>query len=62
MHKIVRTRNKGVLSDDVRKGLCAHGHGNCIIFFRVANDETIVVRVWHGARDLEKLSFGDEFG
>lgn len=34
--------------------------GNYCIYFRLTKAETIVVRILHGARDIQAASFGDE--
>lgn len=35
-------------------------HGNYLIFFRVSDEAVDVLHILHGARDYEKLLFGDE--
>jgi plasmid stabilization system protein ParE len=45
----------------VSPGLRLAVHGRYNIYFRVANTETIIVRVVHSARDVRRLRF-DENG
>ena len=45
--------------DKLRPGLRPAVHGRYNIYFRVTQTETIIVRVVHSARDLQRLSFDD---
>lgn len=42
------------------EGIRRRAHGNYLIFFRVEGETVEVLHVLHGARDYERLLFGDE--
>jgi toxin ParE1/3/4 len=50
-------RQRNELSDGIRS--CAHG--NYVIFFEIESDALRVVRILHGARDLQ-AQFGQDIG
>lgn len=41
--------------DELRKGPRSARHGRCLIFFLEASDDVHVVRVLHGARNLNRF-------
>lgn len=45
--------------DELLPGLRSVSYKNYLIFYRTRNDDVEIIRVLHGARDLEKL-FKDE--
>jgi len=47
----------GVRREAVSPGLRLAVFGNYCIYFRLTDDETIVVRILHGARDTAQISF-----
>ena len=59
LNKLARTRNRGVPRDTLRPGLQAHVHGNYIVYFRVTDDATLILRIVNSARDPAKLAFDD---
>ena len=52
MHPLVR----GHEEDGVRKA----GHGNYLIFYRMAGDIVEILHIVHGAQDWERILAGDE--
>lgn len=46
--------------DWVRPGLRLHVHGKYCAYFRVTDDDLVVIRVVHGARDVDALSFSED--
>ena len=61
IEKVALTKNRGVPRDAIRMGLRAHIVGKYVIYFRISQDDVIIVRVLHSARDTKKLTFADEF-
>jgi plasmid stabilization system protein ParE len=59
LHKLARTGNRGVPRDTLRPGLRAHVHGSYVIYFRLTNEATIILRIVNSARDPAKLDFDD---
>jgi plasmid stabilization system protein ParE len=52
--------HSGVPRDTLRPGLRLAVHGRYNIYFRTTDTETHIVRVVHSARDVKRLSFGDD--
>ena len=50
----------GKKRDELIPGLRSLTYKNYLIFYRTRNDDVEIIRVLHGARDIEKL-FKDEF-
>ncbi|WP_300971744.1 type II toxin-antitoxin system RelE/ParE family toxin [Thiocapsa sp.] len=40
-------------------GLRAHFHRDYVLYYRFTDEEVIIVRVVHGARDVRALTFGE---
>jgi plasmid stabilization system protein ParE len=59
LHKLARTGNRGVPRDTLRPGLRAHVYGSYVIYFRVADDATIILRIVNSAGDPARLTFDD---
>jgi toxin ParE1/3/4 len=51
----------GPRRDRLAKGLRAHFHRDYVLYYRFTDSEVIIVRVVHGARDVQALTF-DEGG
>jgi plasmid stabilization system protein ParE len=51
----------GVARDYLAEGLRVTFHGSYAIYYGVAPDAVIVIRVIHGARDVTKLIAPDDF-
>lgn len=49
------TPGAGRQRDDLQEGLCSFPVGRYMIFYRVAEDAVEIVRVLHGARDVNAL-------
>jgi toxin ParE1/3/4 len=45
----------GEARDDIRPGLRSVSHGNYVIFFRSGSESLEIIRLLHGARDIERL-------
>lgn len=58
--KLAHLGHGGVSREAVSPGLRLTVFGNYCIYFRLTDDETIVVRILHGARDISPLSFDAE--
>jgi plasmid stabilization system protein ParE len=52
LHRIAETGHAGVPRDSIRPGLRLSVHGRYNIYFRVADDETIILHIVHSARDI----------
>jgi len=57
LEQIAALGHSGVPRDNIRPGLRLAIHGRYNIYFRVTQTETIILRVVHSARDLQRLSF-----
>ena len=62
IERIARLGVIGVARDGLRPGLRMHGFGRYCAYFRVADRHMIVVRVLHGARDLDGIDFEPDGG
>ena len=51
--------HSGASRESVSRGLRIHIYGNYCCYFRLTVDETLVVRILHGARDITKIPFED---
>src|SRR5205814_8265754 len=40
---------------DLRPGLRSFSIDACVVFYRIKRDETLILRVLHGSRDIEEL-------
>lgn len=59
--KLALLGHSGVSREAVSSGLRLTVFGNYCIYFRLTDDDTIIVRILHGARDIRQISFeGDE--
>ena len=47
--------------DHLAVGLRALVHGSYAAYYQFSGQEVVIVRVVHGARDLDALAAGDEF-
>ncbi|WP_424945067.1 type II toxin-antitoxin system RelE/ParE family toxin [Candidatus Thiosymbion oneisti] len=50
----------GPRRDHLAKGLRAHFHRDYVLYYRFTATEVIIVRVVHGARDVQALMFDEE--
>jgi len=57
LHVIAQTGHAGVPRSSIRAGLRLSVHGRYNIYFRVTDDETIILHIVHSARDVGRLSF-----
>lgn len=57
LQKLAQLGHSGASREHVSPGLRAVLFGNYCFYFRLTDDETIIVRVLHGARDIAQLSF-----
>jgi len=48
-------RGYPLVVDFAAQGIRRRGHGNYLIFYRVGDEEIVVLRVLHGARDYASL-------
>jgi toxin ParE1/3/4 len=49
----------GPCRERLAAGLRAHFHRDYVLYYRFTDDEVIIVRVVHGARDVRALTFGE---
>lgn len=52
----------GVARDWLRPGLRMHPFGNYVAYFRITDDGLLVIRVVHGARDIDSIIFDGDTG
>jgi toxin ParE1/3/4 len=50
----------GPRRDRLAKGLRAHFHRDYVLYYRHTDSEVIIVRVVHGARDVQALTFDED--
>lgn len=58
--KLALLGHGGVSREALSPGLRLTVFGNYSIYFRLTDDETIIVRILHGARDIAQIPFGAE--
>lgn len=58
LQKLALLGHGGVSREHVSPGLRAMIFGNYCFYFRLTDNETIILRVLHSARDIEKIEFG----
>lgn len=50
----------GPCRDHLAEGLRAHFHRDYVLYYRFTDTEVIIVRVVHGARDVQALMFDED--
>jgi plasmid stabilization system protein ParE len=58
LHRIAELGHSGVPRDSIRPGLRLSVYGRYNIYFRVTENEAIILHIVHSARDVGRLSFG----
>lgn len=53
--ELCRSPFRGIAKDDLVPGMRMHIYRNYLIYYRTSEDELIIVRVSHGARDQAAL-------
>lgn len=59
LHRLAALGHAGVPRDSIRPGLRLSIFGRYNIYFRVTEEQTIILRVVHSARDVGRLSFDE---
>jgi toxin ParE1/3/4 len=60
LERIAATGHGGVPRNTIRPGLRLAVHGRYNVYFEVVEDQTIIVRVLHGRRDVRRMGFNEE--
>jgi len=60
LQKLALLGHGGTSREHISPGLRASLFGSYCFYFRLTEDETVIVRVLHGSRDITQLSFEQE--